>query len=125
MENNYQKSILLVDDDKDIVNTLVPPLRNNGFKVAPFTNPIEAFSYFKEHHTRFHSLVSDVRMPGMSGFELVRNVKQINPQIKALLLTGFEIDRVTLEKLREFSGVDHVLYKPISAIRIIEVLSSL
>jgi len=64
-------------------------------------------------------------MPGMTGFELVKNVKQINPKVKTILLTGFEINPLTLDKLKDASEVDRFLYKPVSSSRIIELLRHL
>jgi response regulator RpfG family c-di-GMP phosphodiesterase len=58
----------------------------------------------------------------MNGFELARKVKQIKPQLKTILITAFEINPITLQKLKDESEVDHLIYKPVSPLRIIELL---
>ncbi len=105
---------MLVDDEADIVQILDRELERGGFAVHSFTDPLQALDYFSKNADRFRLLISDVRMAGMSGLELLNRAKQIKPDLRTILLTAFEIDQVGLKRLRDGSKLDYVLTKPVS-----------
>src|SRR5919206_3929003 len=85
------KSIVVVDDERDIVNQIKRSLEAmDGLKVYTFTDPFAALEYFtsgcKDHHDL---VISDIRMPGMNGYEFVKQVKKINPPVKIILMSSF------------------------------------
>jgi CheY-like chemotaxis protein len=53
------------------------------------TNILE---HFISHSKDYDIVISDIRMPGMNGYEFIRNVKENNPKVKVILMTAFEID---------------------------------
>jgi DNA-binding NtrC family response regulator len=59
--------LLIVDDDSDIVQVLKMGLLQNGFLVEAFTNPQEALQSFKSDAESYCLVLSDIRMPGISG----------------------------------------------------------
>ena len=71
--------LLIVDDDPDIVQVLKLGLLKNRFLVNAFTNPEEALQSFKSNAETYCLMLSDIRMPGLSGIQLARKVKEINP----------------------------------------------
>ena len=78
--NNSDKplaKLLVVDDDSDIVQVLKLGLQKNRFLVNAFTNPEQALQSFKSNSESYCLLLSDVRMPGLSGIQLARKVKEI------------------------------------------------
>ncbi len=82
--NNKRKPIarlFVVDDDPDIVYVLEHGIIKSGFLVDAFTDPEEAFLRLKTNADDYCLLVSDVRMPGLSGIQLARKVKKIHPGI--------------------------------------------
>jgi DNA-binding NtrC family response regulator len=83
--------LLVVDDDSDIVQVLKLGLLKNRFLVNAFTNPEEALQSFKSNAESYCLMLSDVRMPGLSGIQLAKKVKEINPAVKTVLMTAFEI----------------------------------
>ena len=91
---NSARSILAVDDEFDIVNLIKLSLEIDGQRVCIFTEPIPALEHFnsdpKDHH---HIVISDIRMPGMSGFEFAKQVKKINPKVKIVLMSAFELNQ--------------------------------
>jgi CheY-like chemotaxis protein len=109
-----KKSILVVDDDPDIVTIIKMALQSNGWVVKEFTNPILALEHFEQHSTNYNAVLSDIRMPGMSGFDLAREVKVIKPDIKIFLMTALEISRSELEKVLPSVKVDGLIEKPVS-----------
>jgi two-component system catabolic regulation response regulator CreB len=82
--------ILLVDDEKDIVTVIKKGLEKHGFEVDGCTSPMEALTKFK---IGIHDLlILDIRMPGMSGIQLFRKIKEMDEKIRVLFLTAFEIE---------------------------------
>jgi DNA-binding NtrC family response regulator len=125
MRSLLSPSVLIVDDESDIVNTLVPHLQASGFIVYPFTDPRLALEHFEKSPDKFKLLISDSRMPGMSGMELIQNAKKLCPKLKAIMITAFDINPITLKKLKEKIGVDHIANKPISPRELAEIAQRL
>jgi len=114
--NNNNKplaKLLVVDDDPDIVQVLKMGLVKNGFLVEAFTNPEEALQSFKSNAEIYCLLLSDMRMPSLSGIQLSKKVKEINPNVKVVLMTAFEIRDEEFSKVFPSSRVDGFVQKPI------------
>jgi DNA-binding NtrC family response regulator len=105
--------LLVVDDDSDIVQVLKMGLLKNRFLVESFTNPEEALQSFKSDAESYCLLLSDMRMPGLSGMQLARKVKEINPKVKVILMTAFEIRNNEFSKVFPSTQVDGFVQKPI------------
>jgi DNA-binding NtrC family response regulator len=105
--------LLVVDDDSDIVQVLKIGLQKNGFLVNAFTNPQEALQSFKSNAEAYCLMLSDVRMPELSGIQLARKVKEINPGVKVILMTAFEIKDNEFSKVFPSMHVDGFVQKPI------------
>jgi DNA-binding NtrC family response regulator len=105
--------LLVVDDDSDIVQVLKIGLQKNGFLVNAFTNPQEALQSFKSNAEAYCLMLSDVRMPELSGIQLARKVKEINPGVKVILMTAFEIRDNEFSKVFPSMHVDGFVQKPI------------
>ena len=115
-DNNNEKplaKLLVVDDDSDIVQVLKMGLLKNRFLVNAFTNPDEALQSFKSDAESYCLLLSDIRMPGLSGMQLARKVKEINPKVKVILMTAFEIRDSEFSKVFPSTQVDGFVQKPI------------
>jgi DNA-binding NtrC family response regulator len=115
-DNNDDKplaKLLVVDDDSDIVQVLKVGLLKNRFLVDAFTNPEEALQSFKSDAGSYCLLLSDIRMPGLSGIQLARKVKEINPNVKVVLMTAFEIRDNEFSKVFPSTQVDGFVQKPI------------
>jgi DNA-binding NtrC family response regulator len=105
--------LLIVDDDPDIVQVLKLGLLKNGFLVDGFTNPEEALQSFKSNANDFCVVVSDVRMPELSGIQLARKLKEVNPGVKVVLMTAFEIRDSEFSKVFPSTSIDGFVQKPI------------
>jgi two-component system cell cycle sensor histidine kinase/response regulator CckA len=117
VDNNNDKplaKLLVVDDDSDIVQVLKMGLLKNRFLVEAFTNSDEALQSFKSDAESYCLLLSDMRMPGLSGMQLARKVKEINPNVKVILMTSFEIRDNEFSKVFPSTQVDGFVQKPIS-----------
>jgi two-component system, OmpR family, response regulator ChvI len=114
--NNDDKplaKLLVVDDDPDIVQVLKLGLLKNRFLVNAFTNPEEALQSFKSNSESYCLMLSDIRMPGLSGMQLARKVKEINSGVKVVLMTSFEIRDSEFSKVFPSTHVDGFVQKPI------------
>jgi len=83
--------ILIVDDELDIVVIFRHALSKYGYTVFGFTDPALALEHFKSNAKDYALVISDVRMPQMSGFELAAKVKAIKPDTKVVLMSAFEV----------------------------------
>lgn len=89
---NVLHPILLVDDEKDNLEALRRLLRGI-FEVAAVQSPLEALQLLAQQ--QFHVIVSDQRMPGLSGVEFLEKAKKLSPHSTRILLTGYtDIDSV-------------------------------
>lgn len=84
-------SILVVDDELDIVLIFKQALSRQGYTVFGFTDPLLALEHFKVNSTDYGLVITDVRMPRMSGFELAANIKVIKPDAKVVFMSAFEV----------------------------------
>jgi DNA-binding NtrC family response regulator len=109
--------IMVIDDDFDIASLVKITLQKNGFKnVFAFTKPSLALEHFKINYEDYCLVIADIRMPEMNGFEFAKAVGQVNPGIKVLLMTAFDIDDTLLKMNTKYSNnVGGIIQKPVSA----------
>jgi DNA-binding NtrC family response regulator len=105
--------LLDMDDDSDIVQVLKMDLLKNRFLEEAFTNPDDALQSFKSDAESYCLLLSDMRMPGLYGMQIARKVKQSNPNVKAVLMTAFQIRDNEFTKVFPSTSVDGFVEKPI------------
>jgi|SRR5215207_4914964 len=84
------KSIVIVDDELDLVNLFREALSSYGYDVSAFTDPIVALGYIKKNIDKYSLLITDFRMNKMNGCELGIKVKELNNNIRVILITAYE-----------------------------------
>jgi two-component SAPR family response regulator len=90
-------------------------LQGLGFRVSAFTDPVVALEYLKSNFRDCCSLtISDIRMPGINGYEFVKKVKGIKPECKIILMSAFDINNVEFTKVLPGIKIDAFLQKPFS-----------
>jgi DNA-binding response OmpR family regulator len=89
-KKNRSITILAVDDDFDILSYIRQFLQKHSFNVFGFTDPLLALEHFKINCNIYDMILSDVRMPGMNGFEFVKMLREINPKVIVLLMSAFD-----------------------------------
>ena len=107
-------SILVLDDEFDIINPIKQSVGKIGLHVYAFTDPFLALEHFRINCKNYNLVISDIRMPGMSGFEFVQKIKEINPAIKVLLMSAFEINSGELSAGLGEAKIEGFIQKPIS-----------
>ncbi|HBC69559.1 MAG: response regulator transcription factor [Duodenibacillus sp.] len=114
-KNEQQPLVRIVDDDPGLRGALVFLLENEGYEVAAFA---DAASFLKsEQASRPGCLVSDIRMPGMTGLELQRELKSRGNPIPIIFLTAFAEVDMAVEGLK--SGAVDFLQKPVHEERLL------
>ena len=83
------KSVLIVDDEPDVNLSLKIALEENGFEVDAFDDPVTALDHFKKG--AYDLLILDIVMPKMHGFELYREIRNIDNEVKICFLTAGEM----------------------------------
>ena len=118
-------SVLLIDDDADILTIFKHSLAQAGMHTYGFTNPMLAVEHFRRNANSYDIIVTDIRMPHMSGFQVARVVKQIRPDIKVAFATSFDINKSEFDKVFPSTEADAFITKPIKPSMSTEVLSVL
>lgn len=78
--------VLLVDDEEELVFTLAERLEYRGFEAEGVASGVEAIKRAEEKD--FDIVVIDVKMPGMDGIEVMKRIKEGQPDTKVILITG-------------------------------------
>ena len=104
-----EMSVLLVDDEKDFLEVLAKRLRKRKLILVVANSGEEAISAI--HSTAIDVVVLDMRMPGMDGLQTLREIKQINPLVEVIMLTG-HANVETAVKGMELGAFDYLI-KPV------------
>lgn len=106
-------SIIVIDDEIDLASLFKEFLKKQGYDVVSFTDPELAFEYYAETANKFSLVITDLRMPGMSGLQLAKNIREINSKVKIFLMTAF--DTADLRNDEEFKKgkIDRLIQKPV------------
>jgi CheY-like chemotaxis protein len=122
----YEPKVLVLDDDFDISQLIKQILQKDNFKnVFAFTDPLLALEHFRKNQKEYSLIISDIRMPTMNGFEFVREAKKINPKVKIVLMTAFEIDNKEFARVLPNPKIDGLIRKPASAKQILNTISTI
>ena len=97
-QTSIELTILLVDDEPDIRDVLELSLEDLGYTVYTAENGEEALRRFKEVQTSI--VMTDIKMPVLDGIELLRRVKQINPDTEVVMITGHGDMKLAIESLK-------------------------
>jgi len=90
--------ILVIDDEVSILEVVKLGLEEGGFKVDVFSDPIEALNRFSEGN--YDAVLTDINMPEMSGLEVLRRCKKIDPEAVVILITAYSSIDSAIEAIR-------------------------
>jgi CheY-like chemotaxis protein len=105
--------VLVVDDEEPLVKLATRTLEELGYAPIGFTSSTAALAAFRADPERFDAVITDERMPGISGSALIREVRGIRDRIPIVLMSGY-IGGAVARQARE-AGAEEVLKKPLSA----------
>jgi len=107
-------SILVVDDEQMMCTLLTKILRREGYQVETATGGDEALTKLEEGS--FNLVISDMKMPGMDGFELLKRVKQLYPNTGVIIMTAYGDTYTVKDAL--LLGADEYITKPFKSYEI-------
>ena len=104
--------LLVVDDDIQMLAALEAALRRKGHTVETASNGIDAISKLTVAAGQFGGIVTDLKMPGLDGVELIHHIRRTNPQVPVIVLTAFGTVQVAVDAMK--AGANDFLVKPFS-----------
>ena len=120
-DTTKQAKILIVEDEAGIRDLLEELLFMEGYRITAVDNGSDGVSRFSEES---HDLVFiDLRMPGMSGWEVAKAIKNHNSRTPVVMVTGWDTE--TLRSELNDTGVDRVLQKPFDMDVVLDLVSEL
>jgi DNA-binding NtrC family response regulator len=123
--NSEKTTILIVDDDIDTLTVTGRSLQYAGFTVHAFADPLIALHHIQKDCKYCQVLVSDIRMPALTGFQLVRKIKDLRPEMKVMLMTMFEVNKPEFEAVFPSTPIDDVIRKPFTSSQLLDKIRGL
>jgi CheY-like chemotaxis protein len=108
--------ILLVDDDLNILSLGQEILECLGFKVLVAEDGKKALEIYQVQKLEIDLIVLDYLLPRMDGYEILLQLRRINPQAKVIMASGF-FERAEMERLRQ-AGAVGLIHKPFRALQL-------
>jgi DNA-binding NtrC family response regulator len=110
--------IMVVDDDEDLRHLYVDALKTKGFKVQSYSNTREALDEIRDDPRKYRLVISDVMMKQMNGPIFANKIKEINREMKVILISGFDYNTMDLSHSRydKFVQIPVTLWELFSAV---------
>jgi two-component system cell cycle sensor histidine kinase/response regulator CckA len=109
-------NVLVVDNDDAIRAIYREMLTVMGYTVEIFDNGLSAIDYYKSHFGSVDMVILDMIMEGFNGMECFRELKKINPEVRAVLSSGYNFQAEQQDILRE--GIRCVIQKPFDSVKL-------
>lgn len=113
--------VAVIDDDIDITNLFHDVLCENliDASVYAFNDPISALEHFTENKEDYALIISDLRMPGLNGLELLKKAKVSNPKVRTILMSAYNFDEdPTYQSYMKEGVIDTTIEKPVTIHRL-------
>ena len=115
MTSNF-RIVSIVDNELDITQLYQDAIYGhiNVISVVCFNNPVTALEHFIENKKEYALVISDLRMPNLNGLDLLSKIKIINPNVRTILVSAFNVkeDKV-FQKYMKDGTIDLFIEKPI------------
>jgi two-component system, cell cycle sensor histidine kinase and response regulator CckA len=116
---NQGSEVILVVEDEEIMRCLINDILTRfGYEILLAADGMEAVEIYKAEHQRIALVILDLFMPKMSGDETFQELRQINPDIKALFSTGYS-QNIKIQDLLK-TGIKGLIPKPFSVTELIQ-----
>lgn len=97
--------ILVAEDEEMTLNNIVDTLQEEGYKIVSSRNGTDALQMIEKDH--FDVLITDIKMPGMSGMDLLEKIRVHHPEIEVIIITGFGSISSAVEAIKK-GAVDYI-----------------
>lgn len=120
------RSIAIIDDEKDLLFVYKKALELQGLKVVTFDDSAIALNELKEHYKKYCIVLVDIRMPRINGYQLINEIKCIDPLIKTILMSAYDVSELEVsDNLNNGVKIDEIMHKPFSLIKLINTVNTL
>jgi DNA-binding NtrC family response regulator len=116
-----ERIISVVDDDIGTATFFHEALRQNidGISVFSFIDPVKAFEHFTENKENYALVISDLRMPGLNGLELLKKIKTSNPKVRTILMSAYNFEEEEkFQQYMEEAVINSTIEKPVTMNRL-------
>jgi DNA-binding NtrC family response regulator len=121
--SSENRIVSVVDDDVSTATFFHEALRQNidRISVLSFIDPVKAFEHFTENKEKYALVISDLRMPGLNGLELLKKVKTLNPKVRTILMSAYNFEEEELfQQYMEEQVINSTIEKPVTMNRLYE-----
>jgi CheY-like chemotaxis protein len=87
-------TILVIDDEQDIAGVAQEILESKNYAVMVELNPVRGIQLYQRHRSKIGAVLLDLTMPEMSGRDVVDALREINPDVKIIISSGYSVDEV-------------------------------
>jgi DNA-binding NtrC family response regulator len=119
--SSNNRIVSIVDDDVSTATFFHEALRQNidGISVLSFIDPIKAFEHFTENKEKYALVISDLRMPGLNGLELLKKVKTSSPKVRTILISAYNFEEEELfQQYMKEAVINSTIEKPVTMNRL-------
>jgi DNA-binding NtrC family response regulator len=121
--SSKNRMVSVVDDDVSTATFFHEALRQNidGISVFSFIDPVKAFEHFTENKDNYALVISDLRMPGLNGLELLKKVKTSKPKVRTILMSAYNYEEEELyQQYMKEAVINSTIEKPVTMNRLYE-----
>ncbi|MBN1398438.1 MAG: PAS domain S-box protein [Bacteroidetes bacterium] len=104
------ETLLVVEDEEMLIMSLQMVLFEKGYNVLTASDGLEALKVYRENKNDISLVMTDLGLPGMTGLEVCQKIKQIKPDERVVLATGYLDPDMKTELVK--AGIEHFLFKP-------------
>jgi DNA-binding NtrC family response regulator len=120
-----KRIVSIVDDDIYITKLFHEAFSENidGILVFSFNDPVMAFKHFVKNKENCVLVISDLRMPGLNGLELLKKVKDLNPKVRTILMSAYNFEEEELYQSYMIEAViNSTIEKPVTMNRLYQIV---
>ena len=111
------KIVSVVEDELDITNLFHNALRKSiyGVSVVSFNDSVLALKHFKNNKKNYRLVIADWRMPKLNGLELLKKIKKLNPNVRTILISAYEVENEPVfQRFMKEGIIDKFIQKPMT-----------
>jgi DNA-binding NtrC family response regulator len=109
--------VSIVENELDITNLFHDALRKTiyGVSIVSFNDSVRALKHFKKNKKDYRLVIADWRMPNLDGLELLKKVKKLNPNVRTILISAYEVENEPVFQRYVKEGIiDKFIQKPMT-----------
>ena len=121
LEKQNETRVLFVDDELAAAEVMRVMMSHLGFNIITMNSPIEALAAFRKDPDAFDLVITDLTMPEMTGVELAKNLHELNPKLRMIMMTGYGKTIDNPASLSRY-GLRKLLKKPVRLNKLAEAI---